>query len=165
VSRSVAAAGEDTRPDVPEGAWLGVSRGRLVALVLVRNGLELRCGPAGGGGTARLDRVTRRGRRVRLGLPGPRRPCTVRLIGPGDFPGRGLGADVGAGLLDGGGGMGDDPISAVIGVLELLAVVVAGPFLLVRRAGRAARGREEGRRLAAALGPGGAGRRPGTQAG
>jgi Protein of unknown function (DUF3224) len=66
VSRSAAAGDGGTRPDVPDGARLGVSRGRLGALVFVPAGLELRGGPGGAepGGGAAGGRGTR-GRPVR----------------------------------------------------------------------------------------------------
>jgi hypothetical protein len=49
------------------------------------------------------------------------------------------------------GGAGDDPISAVLGLIELAVLAVILPFRLARMPARYARGRREARRLAAAL--------------
>jgi len=47
---------------------------------------------------------------------------------------------------------GSDPISAGLGMIELLAILVFGPPMVLQRSRRRRRGREEGRRLEAAIG-------------
>ena len=74
----------------------------------------------------------------------------MRLVGPGDHRRRRLGDDVSLGLFAGG-GFGDDPVSAVLAVIEVVVIVAVAPVLLIRGLGRSARGRREARRLATAL--------------
>ncbi len=93
---------------------------------------------------------------VQIGRPGRlklassgARPRRVRLVGSNDHRKARLGDDVSLHL--GGSVGGSDPISAVLGMIELLFVLVFGPPMLLRRSRRRRRGRNEGRRLAAAM--------------
>lgn len=140
----------ELHPDLPPGGWLGVRRGQLAALRLVPGGLELWTTPGKVETVIALDRVRRRGRRIRLDSPTTGRH-TVRLVGPGDHRKKRLGEDVSSGLFDGGAGAGDDPISAILGLVELAGIVIMGPFVFAAAVGRWSRGRGEGDRLAAAL--------------
>jgi hypothetical protein len=140
---------ETRHPDLPDGGWLGVSGGRLVALRLRPGGVEVLVKPEQVDTVVAVERVRLRGRRVRMDSV-TRGRVRVRLVGPGDYGKQRLGESVG---LDVGmsGGAGDDPISAVLGLIELAVLAVILPFRLARMPARYARGRREARRLAAAL--------------
>lgn len=140
---------ETRHPDLPEGGWLGVSRGRLVALRLRGGGVEVLASPGQVDTVVAVERIRVRGRAARMQSV-TRGRFRVRLVGPGDYAGQRLGESVGL-EVGAGGGMGDDPISAVLGLIELTALAVVLPFRLARWPGRFARGRREARRLAGVL--------------
>ncbi len=143
------AASPDRHPDLPEGGFLAEANGRLVALRPASDGVELFTRPG-------TEAAVVPGSGVQLGRPGRLKLASageqtrrVRLVGSNDHRDARLGDDVSLHL--GGSAGGSDPISAVLGIIELLFVLVFGPPMLLRRSRRRSRGRAEWPRLAAAV--------------
>ncbi len=140
------AASPDRHPDVPDRGFLAEADGVLVALRPVSGGVELLTG-AGTQATLVPAAQIELGRPGRLSLaPAGGRRRRLRLLGANDHRDKRLGEDISLGVFAGGGG-GSDPISAVLGLIELAGLIVLGPPAVLRRRRRRQRGREEWPRL------------------
>jgi len=140
------AASPDRHPDLRDRGFLAEADGLLVALCPVSGGVELVTDAATEPTLVPAAQI-KLGRPGRLTLaPAGARKRRLRLLGANDHRDKRVGGNISLGLGAVGTG-GSDPISAVLGLIELAALIVFGPPAVLRRRRRRQRGREEWPRL------------------